>query len=66
MKTVARYLIYIGAMLAALVVMAEPFVNWPESGPLDMREILVRTLIGFSLIFFGTEASEGLKKRWGK
>ena len=64
MKTIARYLIYIGCMLSAVAALATPVVEFAETGELDITRLLVCVLVGFTLIFLGTEANDQLKKRW--
>ena len=66
MKTIARYLIYVLFMLSAVMLMVQPFARWWETGEVDSVQLLVHCFFAFSLVFAGTEASEGLRKRWDK
>lgn len=64
MKVMARYIIYITFMVMAVIVMLTPISVWLDTGYLDVKDMVIHAAIGFTLVFAGTEASEGLKKRW--
>lgn len=64
MKILARYLIYIGCMGLAVMALLNPVMVWLDTGYLDVQDAVIHAVIGFSLVFAGTEISEALKKRW--
>ena len=65
MKCIARYIIYIGCMVSAVIVLVSPIVKYAETMELDALNVVLCAAVGFTLVFMGTEASERLKKRWG-
>ena len=64
MKTIVRGIIYVAWMTAAVLVLAQPFVGYMETMELDMADLLVHSVVGFFLVFAGTELTEWLKRRW--
>ena len=47
-----------------MLVLAQPFVAYMDTLELDMVDLLVHAVVGFLLVFAGTEAAEWLKRRW--
>lgn len=64
MKIFARCVIYVVFMLSAVMLMVQPFSVWIQTGELNVVQLLAYCAAAFLLMFAGTEASEGLKKRW--
>lgn len=64
MKTIVRGIIYVAWMTAAVMVLAQPFVVYMDTLELDMADLLVHAVVGFLLVFAGTELTEWLKRRW--
>lgn len=64
MKVFARCVIYVVFMLSAVMLMVQPFSVWIQTGELNVVQVLVYCASAFLLIFTGTEASEGLKRKW--
>lgn len=64
MRVIARAVIYIGFMAAAVVVLMGPLVEMLTTGVYDARIITRHAVAGFALVFVGTELTEWLKRRW--
>jgi hypothetical protein len=64
MRVIARAVIYIGFMAAAVVVLMGPLVEMLDTGVYDARIITRHAIAGFALVFVGTELTEWLKRRW--
>lgn len=64
MKTIVRGIVYVAWMTAAVLVLAQPFVAYMDTLELDMVDLLVHAVVGFLLVFAGTEVIEWLKRRW--
>lgn len=64
MRVIARAVIYIGFMAAAVVVLMGPLVEMLDTGVYDARIITRHAVTGFALVFVGTELTEWLKRRW--
>nr|DAH19000.1 MAG TPA: hypothetical protein [Caudoviricetes sp.] len=64
MRVIARAVIYIGFMAAAVAVLMGPLVEMLTTGVYDARIITRHAVAGFALVFVGTELTEWLKRRW--
>lgn len=64
MRVIARAVIYIGFMAAAVVVLMGPLVEMLTTGVYDVRIITRHAVAGFAPVFVGTELTEWLKRRW--
>lgn len=62
MRTLARFVIYVGGMTAGFLAIYQAVWSFVMEGRTDEKELLVRLLVGFTLVFAGTEISERMKK----
>ncbi|HIT31666.1 MAG TPA: hypothetical protein IAC25_02365 [Candidatus Enterenecus stercoripullorum] len=63
-KTCVRGCIYVAWMVAAVAVLFYPCIQYVQTQTMDQETLLLHAVLGFALIYSGTEFCDFLKRRW--